>query len=267
MPITFLAHQAPVLPLKRWRPGLDGVALVVGSAVPDLATATLRTTPRLFLGRPLWWDGHTVSQQFAWSLPVGLVLTWLVRRLLAPRLAPYLPDLGRFHLRDLRHVARTRHRWYVIAGSVLIGSFSHIIIDLFTHTDRYGGGLVPGLGVELARVGGHSIDVAKVLQVLASIGLSLVTVWEMSRIGSERLVCRWSGVAPDDPGRPRGDGPVRAAVVVLSVATALWASTQLDRGVTIVLMTWVWLATAALSVLALALGRPRVAERNTVDAG
>jgi hypothetical protein len=253
MPITILAHQAPVLPLKRWRPGLDGVALVVGSTVPDLARATLRSTPRYLFGRPLWWDGHTVSMQFSWCLPVGLVLTWLVRRLLAPQLAPYLPDLGGFHLQDLRHVARTRHRWYVIAGSVLIGSFSHIVLDSLTHTDRYGGGLLSGLDGTVGQVLGHDVTVFRIVQVLASLVLSAVTVWELWRIGQERLVCRWSRVPPEPSAAAPHQAAVRTAVVVLLVAVAAWASTQSERGWDIVFVTWLWLGTGAMTLLALAL--------------
>lgn len=225
--------------------------MVVGSAVPDLAAATQRATPRLLGGRPLWWDGHTVPQQLAWSLPVGLVLTWLVRRLLAPRLAPYLFDLGRFHLRDLRHVGRTQHPWYVISGSVLIGSLSHIVVDLFTHSDRGPG--FPGLALVVGEVAGHSIDVGNVLQVVGSVGLSLVTVWELWRIGDERLVCAWSGRVPDDPPAPPRAGLVRGIAAGLLVVTGLWAVTQIDRGFSVALMTWAWLATGAACLLAVGL--------------
>jgi hypothetical protein len=254
MPFTILAHQAPVLPLKRWRPALDGVALVVGSAVPDLARATLRSTPRFLFGRPLWWDGHTVSMQFSWSLPVGLVLTWLVRRLLAPQLAPYLPDLGGFHLRDLRHVARTRHRWPVIAGSVLIGSFSHIVLDAFTHTDRYGGSLLSGMDVSMGWVLGHHLTVFRLVQLAATVALSAVTVRELWRMGQERLLCRWSGV-PADGADTAAPFPtvVRSAAALLLVGTGAWAATQSERGWDIVFVTWLWLGTGAMALLALVL--------------
>ena len=252
MPVPFLAHQAPVLPLKRWRPGLDGVALVVGSAMPDMARATQKTTPHFFFDHPLWWDGHTPTQQFVWCLPVGLVVTWLVRRLLAPRLAGYLPDLGVLHLRDLRHVGRTRHRWWVIAGSVLIGSFSHVVLDLLTHSDRALGDVLPALGTVVGHLGAHPVDVGNVLQTVASVGLSVVALWELARIGRDRLVCRWSGVEPDDPPPPAGLVGVRVAAVLVVVVAAVWSSTQLDdRGLAISLMTWVWLTLFGLSGLAL----------------
>jgi hypothetical protein len=239
--VTFLAHQAPVLPMKRRWSGLDGVALVMGSMVPDVAVATLHTTPRWVLGRPLWFDGHTVAMQLNWSLPVGLLLTWLVRRHLAPSLGPYLPDAGTFHLQDVRHVGRTRHRWWVIAGSVLIGSFTHILIDGVTHEHGWAPGVAPGLA-----------SAAPVLQVVASVVLSAVTVVELWRIGRDRDLCRWSGVEPEGPVRPPAVAPVRAACVTCALLAAVVAATQLERGRTPVVMTWFVLTLAALCLVAAA---------------
>ena len=242
VPVTFLAHQAPVLPLKRRWPGLDGVALVVGSMVPDLAVATLRSTPRYLAGVPLWWEGHTLADQWNWCLPVGLALTVLLRRLVLPTLAPYLPDAGGFHLQDLRHVGRVRYRWWVIVGSVLIGSVAHVLVDGFTHPTGWAVGVVPGL----------DRGVASVLQVLASVVLSVVTVWQMWSIGRERAVCSWNDVEPTPPVRPVAEAPVRAAAVVLTLGAAVWAATQAERGRTIVVMTWFVLSLAGAVLLALA---------------
>ena len=80
MPVTFLAHQAPVLPLKRRWPGLDGVALVVGSTVPDLARATERLPVLYLYGTPTWFDGHRPDQLGSWCLVVGLLHQWRARR-------------------------------------------------------------------------------------------------------------------------------------------------------------------------------------------
>ena len=173
VPFTFLAHQAPVLPIKRHWPRLDGVALVVGSAVPDLAAATQNLPIDYLLGRPTWNDGHSWSQQYAWCLPVGLVLTWLIRRLIAPRIVPYLPDLGPFHLRDYALVGRNRHRWWTIASCVLIGSVSHVVVDGLTHSDK-GVVSIPSLDTGLFAMGGRTVTTGHVLQVVATVGLALV---------------------------------------------------------------------------------------------
>jgi hypothetical protein len=239
--VTFLAHQAPVLPLiRKWR-GVDGVALVAGSMVPDLAVATQHATPRYLLGVPLWWEGHTLSDQLNWCLPVGLLLTWLLRRLILPTLAPYLPDAGGFHLQDLRHVGRVRYRWWVIAGCVLLGSVSHVLVDGLTHADGWAVGVVPGL----------TPTVARVLQVVASIGLSVWSLRELWLIGRARLVCDRSGATPDPAMRPDDALAVRSAGFLLLLGCGAWALTQTERGRTVVVVTWFVLSVLAATALAL----------------
>lgn len=255
--MTVLAHQVPVLAAKRRWPALDGVAMVVGSMAPDLAQATSRTTARYFLGQPLWWDGHSVRQQFQWCLPVGLLLTWAVRRFLAPRLAPYLPDLGSVHLRDVALVARTRHRWWVVVASVLLGSFSHIALDQLTHADSALARAVPLLQRNVFHHGGDGVEVALALQVVLSVVLSAVAVVQVSRIGRERALWSWAGLpvgALPSPRRPVA--VVRAVVLTALLAAAVVASTQHARGVTVVLMTWSWLAAAVAVLAAVLVGRP-----------
>ena len=255
MPVTFLAHQAPVLPLKRWRPGLDGVALVAGSAVPDLARATQHNTamPYLF-GWPTWFDGHRLDQLVSWCLVVGLLLSWSARRLVLPRLAGHLPDLGAFHLRDLRLVGRVRHRWWNVVLCVQVGAISHVLIDMFTHEDR--AVIVPGFDQHLFDAAGRSLSVANVLQVVLSLALSAVAVWQMWVIGRERLLCRWHGAdavaAPTPPHHRR----VVAACGLAAVLTGLAGATQTSRGLDVALFTWVVLGWSSLCVIAAFVPRP-----------
>jgi Domain of unknown function (DUF4184) len=55
MPVTFPAHQAIVLPLKlRW-PGLDGMALCIGSAAPDLGYVFQGTRLEFLESHYRWW--------------------------------------------------------------------------------------------------------------------------------------------------------------------------------------------------------------------
>lgn len=76
MPITLPAHPAAVLPLKLlWPSRVDGVAVVMGSIAPDLAYAFM----------PGWSvDSHGWLSVAYWSLPVALILTFVVRRLVLP---------------------------------------------------------------------------------------------------------------------------------------------------------------------------------------
>lgn len=235
MPVTFLAHQAPVLPLKRWRTQLDGVAMVAGTITPDLARTVPPRWALIVDGYPIWWDGHAPVQALTGGLLVGLLLTWTARRLVLPRLAGLLPDLGRFHLRDLRLLGRTRHRWWVIVAGVVIGTVTHLLLDLVTHTDREV--VIPGLGVHLFDVGRHHVQVATILQVIATVGLSILAVWEMWDIGRRRLLSRWSGVDPSPAPPPPHAVAVRTAVVTAAVVSVAVGATQMHRTATTALMT------------------------------
>ena len=71
MPVTFPAHQGLIVPLKlRWPTAIDGTALCIGAAAPDLAYP---------LGSWLNAGSHTLLGLIVWALPVTLGLTTLVR--------------------------------------------------------------------------------------------------------------------------------------------------------------------------------------------
>lgn len=251
MPVTFLAHQAPVLALKRWRTELDGVAMVAGTITPDLARTVPPRWAFIVDGHPIWWDGHAPVQALTGGLVVGLLLTWSARRLVLPRLAGHLPDLGAFHLRDLRLLGRTRHAWWMVVVGVVIGTVTHLLLDLVTHTDREV--VIPGLALHLFDVGRHHVRVATILQVMATVGLSVFSVWEMWDIGRRRLLSRWSGVEPGAAPDPPHTAAVRSAVVVAAVVSVFVGVTQIHRTATTALMTvavvgWVLLCGIAVFV-------------------
>ena len=90
VPLTFLAHQAPVLPLKmrdprRW----DGLGLVVGSMAPDLAYVSSGFG---YVGTvALYFSGHRLQNLLLLAL-FGTLLTVVVRRLVLPVAPLLLPD-------------------------------------------------------------------------------------------------------------------------------------------------------------------------------
>jgi hypothetical protein len=69
---------------------------------------------------------------FWWGMPVTLVAVRLCRWA-APLVAAHLPGAGPLRLRDYGVLGMVRHPWYVTVFSALLGSFSHIAWDWFTH--------------------------------------------------------------------------------------------------------------------------------------
>jgi hypothetical protein len=205
MPATFPSHAAAVLPLKLWRPRrFDGVALVTGSAAPDLyyaLTGFIVVPPTHNLVGILWF-----------GLPVALVTAWLVRAA-APTVAVHLPSRPAWlAMPDYGVLGQVRHRWYVTIWSALLGALSHVAWDGFTHAPAavhgWGVRLVPALTAEPAPgwpwwlVGQH---VSTVLGAVAALAVAIY-------IGRRRLLRAWHGRAPAVPRTPWVFWPVAGAV-------------------------------------------------------
>lgn len=190
MPLTFLAHQVPVLPLKlRWPTIFDGTALVIGSMAPDL----------LFVlrGSDLAVDAHAVPTQLWLVAPLTVLLTILTKRVIAGVLGPHLPDAGRFRLRDYGRlsawtVPRTPQRWAVLVISALIGCYSHLVLDSFTHNWGYGAGLLGITGVEVFSlslgIASRTIFLVDLLQLGGSIVGVAIALILLRTIGDRRLL-------------------------------------------------------------------------------
>ena len=120
MPLAFPSHQGLVLPLWRRLPGrIDGVALCVGAAMPDLVDAAAWPF-RGELGQGL---GHALVGLLVCT-PAGLLLAWLLRRVLPGRwLAPFERGAP-----STRSVTRG-------ALSVALGALSHLVTDLVSHAN------------------------------------------------------------------------------------------------------------------------------------
>jgi hypothetical protein len=204
MPATFPSHAAAVLPLKLWRPrGFDGVALVIGSTAPDLAYP---------FAAIIWYPPvHSLPGLFWWCLPVGLLLTWVIRWA-APVVARHLPEGGPLALHDYGVLAQVHHPWRITVWSVLIGSGSHLLWDGFTHSPETNGWAVAHLPwLTTDAVAG--IPWFRVLQHGSSIAGAVLAVAMLVHIGRRRLVRQWHGEAPPAPYDPRLFWSVSVAVV------------------------------------------------------
>lgn len=184
VPFTFFAHQVVVLPFKWAKPRwFDGTALCVGSMAPDFAYA--------FSGTPLWFGSHTIYAQLFWTLPLTLAVTYGIRGFAAEALGSQLTEpLGS----EVRALARSRPALSITVLSALLGGFSHILLDSFTHPH---GWAFERFAV-LRRLVVRDFSLAETLQGVGhtlgtAIGLAMFAV-----LVGKRCVSRWNGSSPLD---------------------------------------------------------------------
>ncbi len=120
MPLAFPSHQGVILPLwRRFPHAIDGVAVSVGAAMPDIVDA-LAWPIRGELGQ---WMGHSLIGTFA-CVALGIPLVWLARRV-----------LPKGFLARLDRGAPDRPTLVRMLASLAIGSLSHVASDFVTHAN------------------------------------------------------------------------------------------------------------------------------------
>ena len=208
MPWTF-AHPAFVLPLKRLGPlPLSLPALAVGSMMPDLF---------LYLGaRPISLYAHTVLGALLVGVPSGLLVLALCALLRRP-LIHLLPQPHRGALMARWGGPVT---WSVAAGvswavSVLIGCWSHLLIDLFTHAPPPGLGWLVWLNLPLLSIDGRTLLVHTVMQTMVSAVAVLVIIfayrrWLRTLIEIPSVTARLIPAKADVPRQPGHPGLLAA---------------------------------------------------------
>lgn len=219
MPVTFLAHQAPVLPLaRRWPGRLDGVALVIGSMAPDMAYVLVGSRFEIW--------AHGFPWVVLFCVPVTVIVSWLVVRVLAPVVPDHLPPAGRLHLRDYRGLAV--HRFGVVrtALGTLVGALSHVALDHFTHEWGWFARNVAWYDDRVvdARFLGREWTFFRVVQYTGHVGGSALCVLLLWRYGRSRWMAdRAAAVAPYEPS-PRTQVAVWGALGAGLTAGLAWVA-------------------------------------------
>ncbi|GAB7050885.1 DUF4184 family protein [Catenuloplanes indicus] len=172
MPLTFPSHAALPLPLKLWRPRwFDGVALVIGSASPDLAYALDGTVLESVRGIALYQLAHGPAGLPLFCLPVTLACAILVRRA-APVVAAHLPARPVWLApRDYGVLGASRPAFLVTVLSALLGAASHQVWDAVT-------------------------EHAPVADLASTVGGAIASLLLAVHIGRRRLLRAWHGDPP-----------------------------------------------------------------------
>lgn len=252
MPFTFLAHQVPVLPLKarsprRW----DGLALVIGSIMPDLWYVSSGWLWGPF-GIAMWVNGHELGGILGSCVIPGTLLSMALRRWTMPVVPAALPKAAFLRLRDYRLLALSRHRWWVTAYSVLVGALTHIFLDGFTHADGWAVEGIPALREPLVSVGGRTLEVYAALQYGGHVVGSALGAYALLVISRRKLQWEWHGVVgrpPDPIVREPGVAVIRGGLVVGFVVSVGYAVFRLGDGAVPAFMGFCCVGLASLVVV------------------
>ncbi|HEY2683661.1 MAG TPA: DUF4184 family protein [Steroidobacteraceae bacterium] len=183
MPFT-ISHAAAVLPftrpLARWH--LLSAA-IIGSMVPDF---------HLFVPWHLErFETHSVVALFTFCLPVGLATYWLFQWHIKVPVVELLPDAAYRRWRAFERPAEftSLRAWVLGAFGVLLGAFSHLTWDAFTHENARGVRMLPLPEDPVFQVGHHFVYLPRLLQDVSSLLGLLVVI----------LIVAW-GFRPDGRG-------------------------------------------------------------------
>lgn len=110
---------------RRWPRQIDGVAIVVGSAAPDVAYV---------LAGSRWsvW-AHGGLGLIVFCVPVSMIFTWLVVRVLAPVVPTHLPFGARSGWDGWSGLGVNRLVVWRMAIWSFVGALTHVAWDVFSH--------------------------------------------------------------------------------------------------------------------------------------
>jgi hypothetical protein len=232
MPATIFAHQALVLPLKlRWPNRFSGLALCIGSMAPDLEF--------IFRLSDDWLFSHTLAAQLYFTVPVTLLLVWVVSALLVPGVLPFVQDHPQLRLHALAAIRPpgSSREWARAAMSAGVGGLSHWLLDGVTHGGHSGWAVkyLPWLRTPVPHPGGPA-PLHDALQLWLTVLLGIAGAYMFVLITRQGLLWRWRGEPAVRLTPKRRVEGVRLAqgVVVLALTGAASGFTLRSAGTTTV---------------------------------
>ncbi|PWV94481.1 uncharacterized protein DUF4184 [Paenibacillus cellulosilyticus] len=131
-PFTF-AHPLYAIPLKAVKPRYLSVSgLILGSMSPDFEYF-LALEPRQTIG-------HTFKGLLLETIPLCVILL-ILTHLMIKSFTSHLPSIAQLDVRAYQRIRlvdlRSLRSWIVFIVSVIIGFYSHLFVDAFTHESGY----------------------------------------------------------------------------------------------------------------------------------
>lgn len=171
MPLSS-AHPAIVLPLcklsKKW---ISSTAIIIGSISPDLEY--------FYHLKPLRTFGHQFAHAWWFDLLITITLCFIFHNLIRNVLIDYFPPFlkRRFILYKIFNWNEHFFKFFpAIFFSSLIGIYSHLIWDEFTHVGSHVVNAIPFLNTYLFEVFGRKIYICNLLQHISSLGGTFIVI-------------------------------------------------------------------------------------------
>jgi len=158
MPFTF-SHPALVLPLKFLpRHWFSMSGLIIGSLTPDF---------EYFIRMRIQSDySHTIGGLFWFDMPLGIIITFIFHDIVRDSLFDNLPIFLKSKFAPFKQFNWNQYfktHWGIVLFSILIGAFSHIFWDSFTHEQGYFVKTIPILS-QTIELFGRQIPILKIIQ-------------------------------------------------------------------------------------------------------
>lgn len=168
MPFT-PTHIIAILPIYYIARRIPFIALAIGAMSPD--------APLFFPFLPEYILFHSFSGIFLFCLPIGLIFFLLFdvfgKKFLLALSPEFIQQRIFLEKRNYRNIAF----WLFISLAIIIGAFTHIVWDAFTHDGRWGLAILPFLQKDFSLMG-ESVSGYKIFQHGSTvIGLPLLFIW------------------------------------------------------------------------------------------
>lgn len=182
MPFTF-SHPSIILPFayspRNW---FSMTGLIIGSLTPDFEYFLRMRMQGSF--------GHSLLGLFFFDLPVGLLLAFVFHLIIKNDLLLNLPFFLKAKLlkfNNFRWIDYFKLNWFTVVYSILIGGFSHLFWDGFTHHDGFFVDLIPNLKtkVELFH---FQIPIFTILQHTSSLIGAILILIALFKLPTDKLI-------------------------------------------------------------------------------
>ncbi len=132
MPFTF-SHPAIVLPLKRvFKNNISLTGLIIGSLMPDFEYFFKMKIESNY--------SHTILGNLWFNLPLGIIICFIFHNIIKKPFidnSPLFIQRRMWKTRSLNWTNYFFYNWKIICLSLIIGGYSHIFWDSFTHNNTF----------------------------------------------------------------------------------------------------------------------------------